>query len=236
MGGIPAFGPWSENDHIGQRQENAIKAAQTAKISPMPGTVDTETQTAVFWGSGRDMYQTTLASCTCGAFRGTAPCKHIYRLAMELGIIHLPYRTGTPKGELLQTQMHWRDAVEEIEKLPDGAQFDIMRSYYCGTIESGGTDAEAMRACPLLEETGGGSFRMIDNLTTARGTVIRYLRQKYDWDIDPLTGERYPHGSYLAADMKFHFSDDYIAKELTRRGHNRCLNGYRPEPEKGETK
>lgn len=181
MQAIPEFGPWKEKDHLGTKQENAIKAAQGPKITPMQGTVDREKQTAVFWGSGREPYRTSLGACTCSAFRGIAPCKHIYRLAMELGIIDLPFRTGTPKGELLETQVHWRDALAEIEKLPDAARQDVIHailwdqvSVECGS-EAG---AAALRACPLLEELDGVFF-FISNFTQARGTVRMYYNLGY---------------------------------------------------------
>jgi len=228
---IPAFGPWAEADHIGTKQENAIKAARESKITPTK--IDRENQTAEFWGSGKKPYQTTLARCTCGAFKGYAPCKHIYRLAMELGIIDMPFNTGTPKGELIQTQMHWLDAVEELEKLPDSAQATIMRALRLndeGEIKNAGEDAEALRHSPLFEETEIGSFRTIDNFKQARRTVLTYLRRKYDWDTDPLTGDVFPYGSTpRAPGGPFFFPDDHITAELTRRGHNRCLDGYRPD-------
>lgn len=230
---IPAFGPWTEADHTGTKQENAIKAARESKITPT--RIDRENQTAEFSGSGKEPYQTSLARCTCAAFKGHAPCKHIYRLAMEIGIIDLPFNTGTPKGELIQTQIDWRDAVEELEKLPDSAQATIMwalRLNDSGEIESGGEDAEALRHSPLFEETGIGSFRAIDNFKQARRTALTYLRRKYEWDTDPLTGDVFPYGSTpREPGGPFYFQDDQITAELTRRGHNRCLKGYRPEPE-----
>ena len=159
MAKIPAFGPWSEKDHIGTKQENAIKAAQKEETTPQAGSVDKDRQTAVFWGSGSEPYQTTLASCTCGAFRGKAPCKHIYRLAMELGIIEAQYDTGISKGERIQTQLQWEDAVAEFEKLTPEAR---RTAYYMLRFEKVGRHdlhlvdkpeiIAELRTCPLIEE------------------------------------------------------------------------------------
>ena len=211
---IPAFGPWTEACHIGKTQENAIKAAQEANISPYKGMVDTEKQSALFWGSGKDLYTTTLAKCTCGAFRGIAPCKHIYRLAMELGIIDLPFQTGKTKGEILQEQIRWNFAVDEIEKLPDRAQITIMNMLNESVDTVRGEDEDALRECSLFEVTENGNLRIIENFTKARRTVLRYLQRKFECE---------------------YFPDDYITRELTRRGYNRSLNGYQAEKKEAET-
>ena len=55
----------------------------------IPGTLDQETGSAVFQGSS-GTHKTTLHSCTCVDFctrSGAAPCKHIIRLGLELGLI-----------------------------------------------------------------------------------------------------------------------------------------------------
>lgn len=62
-----------------KRQEKA----KEAKMAPL--SIDYETKTALFSGSGKKPYETTLESCTCkDYFVRRLPCKHIYRLRMEL--------------------------------------------------------------------------------------------------------------------------------------------------------
>jgi len=118
---IPAFGPWVEQDHKSPKQEKAVASAQKAQTTPV--SVDTAAQAAVFWGSGKNPYQTTLCSCTCMEFvRFKVPCKHIYRLAMELGIIDLPYESGKSKGERLSEQMSFESALSLIKGLSVTAQ------------------------------------------------------------------------------------------------------------------
>ncbi|MFQ9567866.1 MAG: SWIM zinc finger family protein [Roseburia inulinivorans] len=61
------------------------KSALEGKCTPVE--VDFENQTAVFKGSGKSPYTTTLTSCTCRDwFVRRLPCKHIYRLRKELEI------------------------------------------------------------------------------------------------------------------------------------------------------
>ena len=50
-----------------------------------PTEVDVEAETAIFTGSGKSPYETTIISCTCrDYFVRRLPCKHIYRLRYEL--------------------------------------------------------------------------------------------------------------------------------------------------------
>lgn len=66
----------SDPDQI-KRQKSAAKC----KII----SIDYENGTAVFAGSGKTPYKTTTDTCTCrDYFVRRLPCKHIYRLRMEL--------------------------------------------------------------------------------------------------------------------------------------------------------
>ena len=81
---IPAFGPWTEHP-ADTDEEKRLASAQQSKTSPL--SVDKEHETGVFYGSGKEPYQTSLASCTCNDFvKRKKPCKHIFRLAMELDV------------------------------------------------------------------------------------------------------------------------------------------------------
>lgn len=59
-------------------------------------------------GSGKDPYHATLTSCTCPDFlinkKQSAPCKHIYRLASDLGAYTLlPERNAIGSAALQST-------------------------------------------------------------------------------------------------------------------------------------
>ena len=62
---IPAFGPWAEHPADAD-EEKRLTSAQQSKTSPI--SIDREHETGVFYGSGKDPYQTSLASCTCNDF------------------------------------------------------------------------------------------------------------------------------------------------------------------------
>lgn len=108
---IPAFGLWTEHP-ADTDEEKRLASAQQSKTSPL--SVDKEHETGVFYGSGKEPYQTSLASCACNDFvKRKKPCKHIFRLAMELGIIDAAYKTGrstaneTRRRLALQTVLLW---------------------------------------------------------------------------------------------------------------------------------
>lgn len=80
------FGIWGASVHENADQKKRFSSALTGKLIPL--SVDFENQTGNFNGSGKEPYNTTLQTCTCSDFkRRKLPCKHIYRLAIELNLI-----------------------------------------------------------------------------------------------------------------------------------------------------
>jgi hypothetical protein len=77
------FGTWDSTIHNNSEQQKRIATAK--KSDTTPALVDRENKTAEFKGSGKSAYKATIDSCTCGDFiKRKQPCKHIYRLALEL--------------------------------------------------------------------------------------------------------------------------------------------------------
>ena len=87
MGLKGTFGSWDESIHMPEEQRKRILSAEKATTTPL--SVDKESLTGVFPGSGKSPYKTTLESCTCGDFiRRKLPCKHMYYLANKMGLIN----------------------------------------------------------------------------------------------------------------------------------------------------
>lgn len=77
------FDRWPEGLHSEEKQRRKIAAAAKAELTPVK--VDREDRTGVFSGES-GIYETTLVSCSCKSFAiERLPCKHMYRLAWELG-------------------------------------------------------------------------------------------------------------------------------------------------------
>jgi hypothetical protein len=159
---IRPFGPWSERDHAGTAQLNSLHAATTGALTPMPGTLDREAQCCSFWGSKQ--YQTTLSTCTCPVYTHKhIPCKHIYRLAMELGYIDAEVKTATPSGQRRSEQLFGKDeAIAALAAMTDAAQRTVMEhlrgaqnnqtSRYSSFIVEDAAIAKELRECPLFVE------------------------------------------------------------------------------------
>lgn len=78
------FGNWDESLHREPKQVGCRKRAATVVLR----NIDSVAGTALAEGSDEQLYNVSLESCTCGNFVGTGtPCKHMYRLASELGLI-----------------------------------------------------------------------------------------------------------------------------------------------------
>lgn len=76
----------SEDIDSHPEQIKRIEKAKEVKCKPL--FIDKENKTGVFGGSGKIPYETTVDSCTCrDYFVRRLPCKHIYRLRMELGLM-----------------------------------------------------------------------------------------------------------------------------------------------------
>jgi transcriptional antiterminator Rof (Rho-off) len=73
----------SENIDSHPEQIKRMEKARGAKMAPL--SIDYASKTAIFPGSGKTPYETTVDTCTCRDYVvRRLPCKHIYRLRMEL--------------------------------------------------------------------------------------------------------------------------------------------------------
>ena len=83
------FGLWDPSIHLDDfNQVQRIAAGMSKKVKKGILSIDKVSGYAVIKGSGSDPYECTLNECTCVDFamRGL-PCKHIYALADEMGLL-----------------------------------------------------------------------------------------------------------------------------------------------------
>jgi len=79
---------WDENIHENPNQ--IVRQGKAGQPACNPFKIDKKKGTGIFTGSGKQPYIVSLKHCTCGDFRQRKlPCKHIYRLALELDIFDL---------------------------------------------------------------------------------------------------------------------------------------------------
>lgn len=116
---------WKQEIHTTDYALKRIKSAQSAKLTPI--RIDATDFYGHFQGShGR--YETFLDYCPCGDFRRShLPCKHIYRLAIELGLIDIKTESSqnaivTPKNECVSLS----DTIDIVESLSTDAQLTLL--------------------------------------------------------------------------------------------------------------
>ncbi len=114
---LQAWPEWDCSVHADVAQ---IDRQERAMNYPFSFEIDSETKTARFSStSDLSYYDTTLASCTCHDFEDRhLPCKHIYRLAAELGIIEIFRRKpGGQDKDLLESVKNSSNIDEHPEQL-----------------------------------------------------------------------------------------------------------------------
>lgn len=119
------FGKWNEAIHIHSDQQKRLISAQKAECTPL--NIDREKQTGVFSGR-RGLYNVMLNQCNCGDFiRRHLPCKHIYRLAIELGLVNLQAKADITIIKKLPHPDSFKleESVDKIEKLSTEEQLEL---------------------------------------------------------------------------------------------------------------
>lgn len=116
---------WDNSVHHDYEQHKRFNTAK--KMKPENITLDITAQTAIVVGSGEDPYEVSLESCTCFDYCSRKlPCKHIYRLAQELGYtIEMPqidkaaakaFKKTIPDEIKRYQELYYRGAVS-LERL-----------------------------------------------------------------------------------------------------------------------
>lgn len=123
------FGIWDNDIHELPEQKKRFKSSLTSKLIPI--SVDRDAQTGQFNGSGKEPYNTTLNNCDCFDFiRRNMPCKHIYRLAIELGLIDTSH-LDVEKGDYGTDDRTLKDRIKQyIDTLDKDSAHVLARYFY----------------------------------------------------------------------------------------------------------
>ena len=151
MSNFVTFGHWEALGHLSTAQRTRIERAQKAETTP--SSINKVECTGTFPGSGGNLYNTTLNSCTCADFSMRhLPCKHIYRLAIECGMFPGTVETGLNKNN----QMSLDTAVSIIENFTEETQLIISDILFASLSQNKKTflltsvDAEPLLSCPIF--------------------------------------------------------------------------------------
>lgn len=230
------FGKWT-GIHEDPDQVKRLERAKSSACTPL--SVSKEDTTGVFSGS-HGTYKTTLETCTCGDFiRRKLPCKHIYRLAIELNVIAesassdpSAIKRPTPDGLSLEV------AVEILETYSEEAQLVLMqtlrnklyrkRETYKPKKTDGVTE---IIASGLAVDASNGAVSVADCILNCGRKLCTYLLRKYE-DDDEGQLYSYPHGANSVTTIRingitssgYEFPDDEVTELLNKYDANRCRN------------
>lgn len=113
---------WAADIHETEEQAKRISSGKMSSCTP--AILDKNNCCASFHGR-RGNYETHLDSCTCTDFsRRSLPCKHIYRLALELGLLSGSVSSYSHGGYT------WKEAVDILEKYPEAVQEEFLSHFY----------------------------------------------------------------------------------------------------------
>ena len=129
---------WDSSVHESDYAAKRIKSAKSAKLTPIK--IDSTDCYGYFQGAhGR--YETWLDLCPCGDFiQSKLPCKHIYRLAIELGVMD-EEASSNPYAipEVNVRKVGLSETLDIVESLSTEAQHKLL------DIESTTTSTDPLR-------------------------------------------------------------------------------------------
>lgn len=136
------FGHWDPSTHMQESQRRKIATAKKSTTSP--SAIDEENKIGIFAGSGKKDYTTSLESCSCGSFISDhLPCKHMYRLAMELHLMDADLDYGINRNVFLKEvpalSLTWDTAIcinDHLRGIRNGSDevFSLNRTEHASVI------------------------------------------------------------------------------------------------------
>lgn len=144
---------WDSSVHKSDYAAKRIKSAKSAKLTPVK--IDPADCYGYFQGAhGR--YETWLDSCPCGDFiRSKLPCKHIYRLAIELGVIDEAAATDQNAiPEVNVRKVSLSETLDIVETLSVEAQHVLLGIAYATTSSNPFKQIDADETADKLIESG----------------------------------------------------------------------------------
>lgn len=171
-GRVKFLDKWPDWDESLHEDEKQIERQGWAMNYPFTFEIDKENKCGKFSSTTLvPYYETHLDSCTCNDFiERQKPCKHIYRLAVELGLIEIIKRQG---GGYDKKKLDEIKNSDDIDSQPD--QLKRQKSALkCKIIE---IDKENKKA--LFKGSGKNPYETTLDTCTCRDFVVRNLPCKH---------------------------------------------------------
>ena len=216
---------WPSDIHTDEYALKRISSAKAAKMTPV--LVNKEDCFAYFQGShGR--YETFLDSCPCGDFkRSKRPCKHIYRLAMELGLLDSEFITDSSKIPLpLDERLPLESVIDLVESLPENLQRRLLDiSIGCDSADH---ESRIYMDEEIEELLKSGIIVLKPVSKRSRKCCVALIQTITPRHVHFYLNRKYGHASYYVEDtgdlidvplIETKLPDDAITLQLIKRGY-----------------
>ncbi|MDD6812446.1 MAG: hypothetical protein PUD93_11395 [Lachnospiraceae bacterium] len=149
MANKETWGKWENSIHESEDSKKRIFSAQSASLTPV--RIDTTDGMAYFQGR-HGKYETFLDYCPCGDFhRRHLPCKHIYRLAMELDLIDKS-DMKSDTSSIPFTKFERNSVIESLISILEDGGLSIMKRYAQLASSALNSDSKLFLTNPLRYE------------------------------------------------------------------------------------
>lgn len=165
---------WNDWDIDIHKEKEQINRQGRSMTYPFSFKINKRLQTAKF-SSTTDLpyYKTSLKECTCYDFQGRhLPCKHIYRLAVELGIIEIINRNSIALGK------------ERLEEIKNSGDIDSMpeqldRQKRAGEKKCSPASIDYRNKTAVFVGSGKKPYETTIDSCTCRDFILRRLPCKH---------------------------------------------------------
>lgn len=163
---------WSDWDYSIHCDKSQTDRQGRAITYPFTFEINKHSQSARFSSTSElPYYDTTLSSCTCTDFQERKlPCKHIYRLALELGIIDIVKRPSFDKEKLASIK-----ESSDIDNEPD----QLKRQKSGMSAKCTPTEIDYDNKTAIFKGSGKTPYTTTETTCTCRDYFVRKLPCKH---------------------------------------------------------
>lgn len=171
---LKEWAAWESSIHNDDAQ---ISRQGRAMTYPLSFDIDTTAKTAHF-SSSSDLpyYDTSLSQCNCYDFQSRhLPCKHMYRLAVELGIIEIIRRTSDGGNSARKELLAEVKASEDVDSHPE----QVKRMEKAKGAKMAPISIDYIEQTAIFSGSGKRPYETTVNTCTCRDFFVRRLPCKH---------------------------------------------------------
>lgn len=155
---------WSQWAGVHNHPDQLTRAKSANLKENTPLSIDSAAQSGTFVGSNGESYHTELDNCTCADFsiRGASyPCKHMYRLAMELGLMPSSSIVSDASIPIMRQQKSKIDALIENGPFNEAyAVYAFTRSVLTRAVPKAKTKPHPLlQNCYLFDQSSKDTYK-----------------------------------------------------------------------------